>query len=85
MGKYSPWINGESSWVNGEHNFANVRVEIDSSLSTVAIDYEYGMSYFLQGAEADEFIIAVCRRCFYDKPNICISANICEYAMENYL
>lgn len=81
---YNPWLNGDASWINGKHDNGYVKVEIDTALSFVDIDYPDGMGYNLQGDEADEFIKAVSWRATHEKPNLTFSANVCEYAMENY-
>lgn len=82
--EYNPWLNGDASWVNGKSDNGYVVVTIDTALSTVDIDYGDNNCYFLQGEEADDFIKAVCWRSVVERPNICFSANVCEYAMENY-
>lgn len=58
---YNPWTTGDASWINGTYEFDGCRVEINTGLSSVSIDYDNGEEYYLQGDEADELIKEICR------------------------
>jgi hypothetical protein len=55
---YDPWMNGDASWINGHYSICDgyFDVDINTSLSYVAIEGQEGEDYYLQGYEADELI-----------------------------
>ena len=60
---YNPWMNGDASFINGKYEVCDgyYQVEINTSMSYVAIEGEGGEDYFLQGDEADQLISRICK------------------------
>ena len=62
--EYNPWMNGDASWINGEYDIPyGFHVVIDTRYGTVSIDNteDEENSYFLQGDEADDLIVDICK------------------------
>ena len=62
--EYNPWMSGDASWINGEYDIPyGFHVAIDTRYGTVAIEdpEDEENSYFLQGDEADDLIVDICK------------------------
>ncbi len=76
---YNPWLNGDTSYLNGKFNGKGINVEINTSLSYIAVNDNLGTDLYFQGDEADEIIKEIAYYSTHCYPKITFHDNVIKY------